>query len=454
MEIGTFINGGTNLPLKRHENGLVIPDASLAEMHRDMQQITKDNLEHAVLAEEIGLDRVVNTEHHFYPTGAEYSPSPLMEQMAMAAKTDDIKLLQVANILSWHDPVRLAEQTSMLDIISDGRIQVGIGRGYASRENEQLGQYWGGTIQDEEQNRTSFEEKFEVLRKAWTEDLFSHHGEFHSVPPTYTKWHHAQDKTYAESDQFGHDADEYINWVEGEKDWDSADWTEYEENMVKEGDSTLNSQAVFPQPLQDPHPPMWQPVTSPRSVTFAAKNAINGYMTTGTPEMVNKIVDLYYQVAEEEGWPDHRPEYDGEPFDYGWDEERQRGVAIRRFYFNTDHSDEETYENWNMGIAHRWSFYGTLGHIAAICDEGEDYEESPFELLGKIDGDFLADKAVAYVGSSEEIIEQIAADREALGWDNMALELSFEVPGITFEDTKDQLEGFGEDVLPYLREEF
>jgi alkanesulfonate monooxygenase SsuD/methylene tetrahydromethanopterin reductase-like flavin-dependent oxidoreductase (luciferase family) len=419
-----------------------------------MQKVTRDNLKHAVLAEEIGLDRVVNTEHHFYISGAEYSPSPLMEQMAMAAKTDDIKLIQVANILSWHDPVRLAEQTSMLDIISDGRMQVGIGRGYASRENEQLGQYWGGTIQDEEQNRTSFEEKVDTLRGAWTDDLFSHHGEFHSVPPTYTKWHHVQDKTYAETDHFEHEADEYINWVGGEDEWASGDWTNYDENIVMEGESTLNSQAVFPQPLQDPHPQMWQPVTSPRSVSFAAKNAINGYMTTGTPDVVREIVDMYYEAAEEAGWPDHRPEYDGEPFDYGWDEERQRGVAIRRFYFNTDHADEETYENWNTGIAHRWCFYGTLGHIAAIAKQGEDYEESPFELLGEIDGEFLDEKEVAYVGSSEEIIEQIAADREALGWDDMALELSFEVPGITFEDTKDQLEGFGEDVLPYLREEF
>jgi len=449
MELGTFINGGTNLPLERLDNGLVIPRASLSEMHKDMKQVTADNLRHAVLAEEVGLDRVVSTEHHFYVNGAEYSPSPLMEQMAMAAKTDEIKLLQVGNILSWHDPVRLAEQTSMLDIISEGRTQIGVGRGYSPRENEQLGQYWGGTIQDEEKNRTSFEEKLEVLKRAWTEDMVSHLGEFHSVPPTYAKWHHVHDKAYLDSEYFEHDPEEYVDWVEGED-----EWTDYEENIVFEGDSKLNAQTVFPQPLQEPHPQLWQPVASPRSVTYAAKQGINGYMATGTPSIVSDIVDMYFDAAEEAGWPDHRPEYDGEPFDYGWDEERQRGVAIRRFYFNTDHSDEETFEEWNKGVAHRWCFYGTLGHIIAVAEEGEDYEESPFEMLGKIDLEYLDEKGVACVGDSEEIIDQIAADHEALGWDDMALELSFEVPGVTFQDQKDQLEGFGEDVLPYLREEF
>jgi alkanesulfonate monooxygenase SsuD/methylene tetrahydromethanopterin reductase-like flavin-dependent oxidoreductase (luciferase family) len=59
----------------------------------------------------------------------------------------------MANILPWHDPIRLAEQVALLDIISDGWTEVGIGRGYQPREAAILGQYWSGTMQDEEKNR-------------------------------------------------------------------------------------------------------------------------------------------------------------------------------------------------------------------------------------------------------------------------------------------------------------
>ena len=62
-----------------------------------------------------------------------------MVQMAVAAHTKRIRLGQAANIIVWHHPVRLAEQIALLDVISGGRVECGIGRGYQPRENETLG---------------------------------------------------------------------------------------------------------------------------------------------------------------------------------------------------------------------------------------------------------------------------------------------------------------------------
>jgi alkanesulfonate monooxygenase SsuD/methylene tetrahydromethanopterin reductase-like flavin-dependent oxidoreductase (luciferase family) len=172
MDLGFFHNGSTTLPLKRAENGIVIPDATVREMHEDMQTVLKDQIRHGVVADKYGLDRAFFTEHHFELSGGEFSTNPLMSQMAVAAQTDDITLCQMGNILPWHDPIRLAEQTSLLDVYSGGRAEIGIGRGYQPREAEVLGaQYWGGTCMNDEKNRRVFEEKFELLKQAWTEDF-------------------------------------------------------------------------------------------------------------------------------------------------------------------------------------------------------------------------------------------------------------------------------------------
>ena len=102
----------------------------------------------------------------------------------------DPHMLQYANILTWWHPLRIAEQAAMLDVVSGGRVEFGLGRGYQPREVEVFGRTYGSTIQDQERNRSSFEEALELLLKAWTEPSFSHHGENFSIPPLYTKWHH------------------------------------------------------------------------------------------------------------------------------------------------------------------------------------------------------------------------------------------------------------------------
>ena len=96
--------------------------------------------------------------------------------------------------------MRLAEQTATLDVISGGRLECGVGRGYQPRENETLGRPYGSTIQDQERNRKAFEESLTIL-KCWTEPSFSHHGEFFSMPPTYTRWNHRQTIAYFQSEE-------------------------------------------------------------------------------------------------------------------------------------------------------------------------------------------------------------------------------------------------------------
>src|SRR5579862_8849040 len=137
IEVGVFDIGTlTSMSFKELPGGQYIPDADLAEIHRQAQQITLRQIERTVLADRLGYDYYWNSEHHFNTEATELSPNPLQLQTAAAALTKRIRLGQIANIVSWHHPLRLAEQIAILDIISGGRIEVGLGRGYQSRETE------------------------------------------------------------------------------------------------------------------------------------------------------------------------------------------------------------------------------------------------------------------------------------------------------------------------------
>src|SRR2546428_4886843 len=192
IEIGIFHNGASDLKAVTTPNGVVVNDCSLEEVHRCYHRVLVGQVRQGILAARLGYDYWFMTEHHFMPEGPEFSPSPLLTEAAIASQTKRIRFGQMANILPWWHPLRVAEQAAMLDVISGGRLEFGIGRGYQPRENETFGRNYGSTIQDQERNRASFEEAYELLMKCWTEDSFAHHGENFSVPPSYTKWHHAQ----------------------------------------------------------------------------------------------------------------------------------------------------------------------------------------------------------------------------------------------------------------------
>ncbi len=129
IEIGVFHNGASDLPTKITRDGVAINDGDLAATQASAARVQVDQIRQGVLAEQLGFDYFVMTEHHFQPEGAEYSPNPLQTETAIAALTKRIRLGQAANILTWHHPVRIAGQAAMLDVISGGRLEFGILRG-------------------------------------------------------------------------------------------------------------------------------------------------------------------------------------------------------------------------------------------------------------------------------------------------------------------------------------
>ena len=75
-------------------------------------------------------------------------------------------------------------------------------------------------------------------------------------------------------------------------------------NPVQATTTTLKELQVFPQPVQKPHPQLWEPLTSPRSIKWAAEHGINGVMIVEPNDRLRKNIDIYYEAAEKAGWPD------------------------------------------------------------------------------------------------------------------------------------------------------
>ena len=136
-------------------------------------------LEIAPLADNKGFDVLWLAEHHFQREGYECIPNILMLSLHLAHHTQSLKFGCAFNILpAWH-PLRLAEDYSMVDILTNGRIVFGVGRGYHTREVETL----GSPLLDAEANRNLFEEQVEVLFQAFNNQTFSHKGKNYIRPP-------------------------------------------------------------------------------------------------------------------------------------------------------------------------------------------------------------------------------------------------------------------------------
>jgi alkanesulfonate monooxygenase SsuD/methylene tetrahydromethanopterin reductase-like flavin-dependent oxidoreductase (luciferase family) len=127
------------------------------------------------LAEPLGFDSLFALEHHF--TGYAMSPAPAQLLSYYAGRTRRITLGTAVIVLPWHDPIRVAEQIALLDVLSGGRCLFGFGRGAASVE------YAGFRIPMEEA-RPRFVEAAQIVVKALTQPVFDWQGEFFTIPPT------------------------------------------------------------------------------------------------------------------------------------------------------------------------------------------------------------------------------------------------------------------------------
>jgi alkanesulfonate monooxygenase SsuD/methylene tetrahydromethanopterin reductase-like flavin-dependent oxidoreductase (luciferase family) len=169
----------------------------------------RDYIDYVCEAEALGFRSVFMVEHHF--TGHGQVSASMNVLSYLAARTSRIRLGTAVVVLPWHNPVLVAEQAATLDLLSSGRFDFGVGKGYREAE-------FAGFCVAPDEATERFDEAMDVIRKAWSgESRFSHHGK---------RWHF--------------------------------------DNIV-----------VEPTPSQRPHPPFWLGAGSEPSIKMAAREGYN-----------------------------------------------------------------------------------------------------------------------------------------------------------------------------------
>ena len=127
----------------------------------------------------LGFDTIWFAEHHFQREGYECIPNILMLAVHLAHLTERLRFGCGFNIAPMWHPLRLAEDYAVADILTGGRVRMGVGRGYHTREVETF----GAPMLDQDENRTLFEEQLDVIVKAFNEPSFSHRSPHYTLPP-------------------------------------------------------------------------------------------------------------------------------------------------------------------------------------------------------------------------------------------------------------------------------
>ncbi len=148
---------------------------------QEMSDRYRAGLELARYIDSRGFNTISLEEHHSNPMG--WSPTPLLNAAMILAGTENIAVIISALLLPLHDPIRVAEDLAVIDLVSRGRIMICAGLGYRPVEYAAHGKQW------KRRGRT-LDEALEVMLKAWTGEPFEHNGSTVQVTPRpYTRPH-------------------------------------------------------------------------------------------------------------------------------------------------------------------------------------------------------------------------------------------------------------------------
>ena len=355
--------------------------ANAAEMLDNLRQQT-------VLAEELGFEAMWLGEHHFGPYGIGDLPNPILLGADLAARTYRIRIGQMANIAPWWHPIRLAEDLAILDNLTEGRIEVGFGRGIWPYEGPQF--HANADPRKDAENRELFRETIEVVRKIWSDEYFSHQGENYGFPAEDTVFSHP---SYPPDP----------SWQDGER---------------------VTRLRVTPRPYQKPHPPLWMTVSTDRSVATAAELGLKACYWQPPPLRIRQRMELYAET---------RSKLEGRPFSLGEDQAVMRSTYVAS-------SMEEARREAEAGIMSSFIFNDPFRGRQVFTNPGEELSDDV-----RLDWDFLEPRTLL-VGSPDHVAEKIQELREVCSLDCLLVE--FAHGGIPQRKILRNLENFATRVMP------
>jgi len=233
-------------------------------------------------ADKMGVWGLGTIEHHFHSEGYEVGPNPGILNAYWASLVENAHVGALGYVAATHDPLRVAEETAILDHLTKGKYFVGFARGYQSRWANVMGQWSDSpaTVSDgsdaDERNRQIFEERVNMVIEAWTQESVRVKGEFYEAPFPFE------------------------TGVEGYPAYEIARDAGAEGEIGPDG--SVQRVCVVPKPYQQPHPPVFVAASkSQASIDYCARN---GFIPTYfMPDKgVIEMTQYYQKVANENGF--------------------------------------------------------------------------------------------------------------------------------------------------------
>jgi alkanesulfonate monooxygenase SsuD/methylene tetrahydromethanopterin reductase-like flavin-dependent oxidoreductase (luciferase family) len=321
------------------------------------QRMLEELREQAQLADDLGYDSISFTEHHFHIEGFEISNNPVLLDLFVALNTKRIRVGQLGIVLPAQNPLRVAEDIAMLDHMSGGRANAGFARGYQRRWVDTMAQQMHGIHgatpgqhdEIDQANREAFEEHFQIIKRAWTEEMLEYHGKYWQIPVEGTPW------PLAATQQWGRGV---------------------EDGFVKQV-------GVVPKPLQKPHPPLFQPfAASEATIRWCARENVTAILPPMYLEMQNRMYEVYQEEAEGCGRTLARGE----------------GLGVLRDVIVAD-SDEEALQMWARGPAFCGAaWFAPFGFDRVLREPGREAPLTPHEML---------DRSLVLAGTPDSVSRQL-----------------------------------------------
>ena len=359
------------------------------EASRPYRELVADLREQVTACDQAGFRNVWLAEHHFGPEGMGNSPNPVLLGADLVHLTKRIRIGLAAVILPWWHPIRAAEDLAVLDHLSEGRLDIAFGRGVWPREGPNFHPH--ADPRNNEANLELYAECIEVVKKCWTEEFFTHRGANFTFPAPEMSWSHPL---------FPEDA----RWRDGER------------------VTRLN---VIPKPLQQPHPPLWQVCSSPRSVQFAAENQLGALMWQPPPRRIKLLLEDYQR---------YRHAVDGAAVDVS----AHTGV-LRQIYVAP--TMEQARRDAERGGLFVYLYNNPFRGLSMFMNPGEKPETDT-----EMDWDFLVARDSLIVGTPEYVAERINYIREVSGLE--CLLCDFDLPYLTQAQIMGSIERFVTGVMP------
>jgi alkanesulfonate monooxygenase SsuD/methylene tetrahydromethanopterin reductase-like flavin-dependent oxidoreductase (luciferase family) len=342
-----------------------------------------------------GFDSIWFAEHHFSIWGREVLPNPIIMATDIAARTKRIRIGLAAAIITFWHPLRLAEDIALLDQLSNGRLDVGLGRGNYGLEGLNLNPM--ADPRNPEENFVVFADTLEILKKAFSQRMFSHSGKKYTVPTPGFRW----DRAHPVNDA------EYVDADTGE----------------------LKYISVYPRPLQQPYPPLWQVVDSPLSVEYAARNDMGIIMWRPPVETLKDRFTLYQETARKTT---------GTDIPFG----ARTGIMRDTFVANTMEEARAIAERYVMPYLNWSNWRGPK----IFLRPGEQLQPDQEKALQKeLSYDFVRDRSLLF-GTPDSVAEKIEELREELNLEQLLINSTWNA--IPHELAMGSMKLFADKVLP------